>query len=148
MALLWPCGCSDPNCETAKWTVLGEERIGVFAIQDISAGTELTFDYKYTWFGGARMRCACGANSCSGSFGGRSKAFQVFMVSSFIAEERGHRRSFRISPSESVDSLWRGQLTTLVAVRRVIEGHGVFHTEKLSVWRISLMSLEMPVVET
>ncbi|KAG6547384.1 hypothetical protein Mapa_010832 [Marchantia paleacea] len=69
----------DPNCETTKWTVLGEERIGIFAIQDISAGTELTFDYKYTWFGGARMRCACGANSCSGSFGGKSKAFQVFM---------------------------------------------------------------------
>lgn len=30
-----------PNCETQKWTVNGDTRIGIFARQDIPAGTEL-----------------------------------------------------------------------------------------------------------
>ncbi|KAL2651329.1 hypothetical protein R1flu_019457 [Riccia fluitans] len=69
----------DPNCETVKWSVLGEERIGIFATKDIVAGTELTYDYKPTWYGGARMRCSCGATSCTGFFGTKSKAFQIYM---------------------------------------------------------------------
>ena len=35
-----------PNCETEKWTVNGDTRVGIFAQADIPAGTELTFDYQ------------------------------------------------------------------------------------------------------
>jgi SET domain-containing protein len=35
-----------PNCETQKWEVAGKPCVGLFALTDIPAGTELTFDYK------------------------------------------------------------------------------------------------------
>lgn len=65
-----------PNCETRKWTVLGEIRVGIFAKQDISVGTELAYDYNFEWYGGAKVRCLCGAASCSGFLGAKSRGFQ------------------------------------------------------------------------
>ena len=50
---------SQPNCETRKWNVLGEIRVGIFAKQDISVGTELAYDYNFEWYGGAKVRCLC-----------------------------------------------------------------------------------------
>ena len=41
----------EPNCETQKWIVRGELAIGLFAIKDIPAGTELTFDYNFERYG-------------------------------------------------------------------------------------------------
>jgi hypothetical protein len=69
--------CSQPNCETRKWTVLGEIRVGIFAKEDISRGTELGYDYNFEWYGGAKVRCLCGAASCCGFLGARSRGFQV-----------------------------------------------------------------------
>ncbi|KAG5594227.1 hypothetical protein H5410_035459 [Solanum commersonii] len=40
--------CS-PNCETSKWIVSGETRVGIFAKQDISIGMELTYEYNFEW---------------------------------------------------------------------------------------------------
>ncbi|XP_057974619.1 histone-lysine N-methyltransferase ASHH1 [Malania oleifera] len=65
-----------PNCETRKWTVLGEIRVGIFAKQDISFGTELAYDYNFEWYGGAKVRCLCGAAGCSGFLGAKSRGFQ------------------------------------------------------------------------
>ncbi|GLT32106.1 hypothetical protein SLA2020_067950 [Shorea laevis] len=65
-----------PNCETRKWTVLGEIRVGIFAKQDISVGTELSYDYNFEWYGGAKVRCLCGATKCSGFLGAKSRGFQ------------------------------------------------------------------------
>ncbi|GAB2275853.1 hypothetical protein Dimus_010597 [Dionaea muscipula] len=65
-----------PNCETRKWTVLGEIRVGIFAQHDISVGTELTYDYNFEWYGGTKVRCLCGAASCSGFLGAKSRGFQ------------------------------------------------------------------------
>ncbi|KAJ7974026.1 histone-lysine N-methyltransferase ASHH1 [Quillaja saponaria] len=65
-----------PNCETRKWTVLGEIRVGIFAKHDITIGTELAYDYNFEWFGGAKVRCLCGASSCSGFLGAKSRGFQ------------------------------------------------------------------------
>ncbi|KAK9270236.1 hypothetical protein L1049_025813 [Liquidambar formosana] len=65
-----------PNCETRKWTVLGEIRVGIFAKQDISVGTELAYDYNFEWYGGAKVRCLCGASSCPGFLGAKSRGFQ------------------------------------------------------------------------
>ena len=63
----------DPNCETQKWTVRGETRIGIFARQDIPAGTELTFDYHLDSLGNDKKRCLCGSKNCSGFLGLKSK---------------------------------------------------------------------------
>jgi len=60
------CLPSDPNCETRKWTVLGEVRVGVFARRFVPAGTELTYDYNFQWFGGEKVACRCGSAGCVG----------------------------------------------------------------------------------
>jgi len=65
-----------PNCETRKWNVLGEVRVGIFAKQDIPYGTELSYDYNFEWFGGVMVRCLCGAANCSGFLGAKSRGFQ------------------------------------------------------------------------
>ncbi|KAK0577291.1 hypothetical protein LWI29_030836 [Acer saccharum] len=65
-----------PNCETRKWNVLGEIKVGIFAKQDISVGTELGYDYNFEWYGGAKVRCLCGAATCSGFLGAKSRGFQ------------------------------------------------------------------------
>ncbi|ESQ27447.1 hypothetical protein EUTSA_v10018466mg [Eutrema salsugineum] len=65
-----------PNCETRKWNVLGEVRVGIFAKESISPRTELAYDYNFEWYGGAKVRCLCGADSCSGFLGAKSRGFQ------------------------------------------------------------------------
>lgn len=65
-----------PNCETRKWNVLGEVRVGIFAKQNIPFGTELSYDYNFEWYGGVMVRCLCGAASCSGFLGAKSRGFQ------------------------------------------------------------------------
>lgn len=45
----------DPNCETQKWNVLGETRVGLFAKRDIAVGDELTFDYQYERVGSGKQ---------------------------------------------------------------------------------------------
>uniref|UniRef100_A0A1A7WSB3 Histone-lysine N-methyltransferase NSD3 n=1 Tax=Iconisemion striatum TaxID=60296 RepID=A0A1A7WSB3_9TELE len=60
--------CS-PNCETQKWTVNGDVRIGLFALCDVEAGAELTFNYNLHCVGNRRMSCHCGSDNCSGFLG-------------------------------------------------------------------------------
>ncbi|XP_072313696.1 histone-lysine N-methyltransferase NSD2 [Eucyclogobius newberryi] len=62
-----------PNCETQKWTVNGDTRVGLFAVRDIPAGTELTFNYNLDCLGNDKMVCRCGAPNCSGFLGDRPK---------------------------------------------------------------------------
>ncbi|KFQ16557.1 Histone-lysine N-methyltransferase NSD2, partial [Leptosomus discolor] len=63
-----------PNCETLKWTVNGDTRVGLFAVCDIPAGTELTFNYNLDCLGNEKTVCKCGAPNCSGFLGDRPKA--------------------------------------------------------------------------
>lgn len=60
--------CS-PNCETQKWTVNGDTRVGLFALRDIEPGEELTFNYNLASDGETRKPCLCGASNCSGFIG-------------------------------------------------------------------------------
>ncbi|TSM12563.1 Histone-lysine N-methyltransferase NSD3 [Bagarius yarrelli] len=68
--------CS-PNCETQKWTVNGDVRIGLFTLCDIAADTELTFNYNLDCLGNGRTTCHCGADNCSGYLGVRPKSAVV-----------------------------------------------------------------------
>ncbi|RVW48860.1 Histone-lysine N-methyltransferase ASHH1 [Vitis vinifera] len=69
-----------PNCETMKWSVLGEDRVGIFALRNISVGTELTYSYNFEWYSGAKVRCLCGATRCSGFLGGKPCGFQTRLM--------------------------------------------------------------------
>ncbi|CAH8562745.1 unnamed protein product [Schistosoma intercalatum] len=64
----------DPNLNTQKWTVNGDNRIGLFAVRDISAGEELTFNYNFVALGQERLNCRCGASNCVGFLGARSES--------------------------------------------------------------------------
>ncbi|XP_077182360.1 histone-lysine N-methyltransferase, H3 lysine-36 specific isoform X2 [Paroedura picta] len=65
--------CCQPNCETQKWSVNGDTRVGLFAITNIKAGTELTFNYNLECLGNGKTVCKCGAPNCSGFLGVRPK---------------------------------------------------------------------------
>ncbi|XP_063733238.1 histone-lysine N-methyltransferase, H3 lysine-36 specific isoform X2 [Eleginops maclovinus] len=62
-----------PNCETQKWTVNGDTRVGLFALQDIQQGVELKFNYNLECLGNGKTACKCGASNCSGFLGVRPK---------------------------------------------------------------------------
>ncbi|XP_026473475.1 probable histone-lysine N-methyltransferase Mes-4 isoform X3 [Ctenocephalides felis] len=64
----------DPNCETQKWTVNGDTRVGLFAIKDIEADTELTFNYNLESTGGDKKKCYCGAAKCAGFIGAKKNS--------------------------------------------------------------------------
>ncbi|KAJ3409815.1 Histone-Lysine N-Methyltransferase ash1l [Chytridiales sp. JEL 0842] len=63
----------DPNCRIEKWSVNGEFRVGLFALRDIPAGTELTYDYRFEAFG-PMQRCMCGSIECRGFIGINKKS--------------------------------------------------------------------------
>ncbi len=63
----------DPNCETQKWTVNGDTRVGLFTNRAIPAGTELTFNYQFEAVGDVKKNCLCGAANCSGLIGEKVK---------------------------------------------------------------------------
>lgn len=65
-----------PNCETQKWTVNGDTRVGLFAVDDVPENTELTFNYNLECVGKEKKICKCGAPNCSGFIGVKAK--QVF----------------------------------------------------------------------
>ncbi|KAH0649936.1 hypothetical protein KY284_029848 [Solanum tuberosum] len=67
-----------PNCETRKWTVLGETRLGIFAMKNISVGMELTINYYFEWYAGATVRCLCGAANCCIFLGAKSQRFKEY----------------------------------------------------------------------
>ncbi|KND00271.1 uncharacterized protein SPPG_04600 [Spizellomyces punctatus DAOM BR117] len=58
----------EPNCHIEKWLVDGEYCVGLFSSEDIFAGSELTYDYRFEAFG-PMQQCLCGAKSCRGFIG-------------------------------------------------------------------------------
>ena len=83
----------DPNCETQKWTIRGETRIGIFARCDIPAGTELTFDYHLDSLGNEKKRCLCGSKKCSGFMGLKLKSGSHKINSSEVRKKKPKQKS-------------------------------------------------------
>uniref|UniRef100_A0A3Q1CHS8 Histone-lysine N-methyltransferase NSD3 n=1 Tax=Amphiprion ocellaris TaxID=80972 RepID=A0A3Q1CHS8_AMPOC len=84
--------CS-PNCETQKWTVNGDVRIGLFTLCDIEAGTELTFNYNLHCVGNRRTSCHCGSDNCSGFLG-------VQPTSAVVMEKEEKARNAKLKPKK------------------------------------------------
>jgi hypothetical protein len=51
--------------------VRGHKCVGIFAIRDIRAGEEVTFDYQYERVGRSKQKCYCGKPLCRGFLGAR-----------------------------------------------------------------------------
>lgn len=64
-----------PNCQMRKWVSLGEPRLVLVALMDISAGSDITYNYHCHSDGldqtTKRQVCRCGASNCSGTIGGK-----------------------------------------------------------------------------
>ena len=82
-----------PNCETELWKVDCDIRIGLFAVEDIPANTELTFNYQLEcaedMLNGNDKRqqpCYCGAPNCAGFIGAKPKQLKVIYYTSTIFE--------------------------------------------------------------
>lgn len=91
-----------PNCETQKWTVNGDTRVGLFAINDIPAGSELNFNYNLESLGNEKKECHCGAPNCSGFIGVRPKtaAAEAQEEKAKKAKERKKRRRKKQGPDQ------------------------------------------------
>ncbi|VDN06815.1 unnamed protein product [Thelazia callipaeda] len=64
----------DPNCESQKWTVDRQLRVGFFVIKPIAIGEEIVFDYQLERYGRKAQRCFCGAANCRGRIGDDSES--------------------------------------------------------------------------
>ena len=60
--------CCEPSCTAKIIKVEGKKRIVIYALRDINANEELTYDYKFERETNdeERIRCLCGAPSCKG----------------------------------------------------------------------------------
>lgn len=74
----------DPNCQTQKWQVNGDIRVGLFAVKDIPSGAELTFNYNLDCLSNAKAECKCGAYNCSGFIGARPKKVEEITESKVL----------------------------------------------------------------
>ncbi|KAF2072459.1 hypothetical protein CYY_006235 [Polysphondylium violaceum] len=90
----------DPNCETQKWNVGGEVKIGIFAIKDIPNGTELTFDYNYERFGASKQICYCGSSNCRGYLGEKSSK-KAIISSSTLNNNNSNNNGSNLNGSAS-----------------------------------------------
>ena len=101
-----------PNCELQKWIVQGVTRIGIFATQDIPAGTALSYDYQFSTNEHGRFRCKCGAPTCRGSL-----SSQGFDDGSGGA---GGKRK-RVTAAERKELLKRARAAEARAAERAVE---------------------------
>lgn len=60
----------NPNCETQKWTVNGDVRVGLFALCDIPAGKKVPFSPRPF-----PRRQACPARTAQGSWRGSTRVW-------------------------------------------------------------------------
>uniref|UniRef100_A0A9J7YXN9 Nuclear receptor binding SET domain protein 2 n=1 Tax=Cyprinus carpio carpio TaxID=630221 RepID=A0A9J7YXN9_CYPCA len=96
-----------PNCETQKWTVNGDTRVGLFAVCDIPSGTELTFNYNLDCLGNEKTVCRCGAPNCSGFLGDRPKNGHTSEPKAKLQKKKPKRRKSRNEGKKSEDECFR-----------------------------------------
>uniref|UniRef100_A0A8C5VJJ2 Histone-lysine N-methyltransferase ASH1L n=1 Tax=Microcebus murinus TaxID=30608 RepID=A0A8C5VJJ2_MICMU len=86
----------DPNCEMQKWSVNGVYRIGLYALKDMPAGTELTYDYNFHSFNVEKQQlCKCGFEKCRGIIGGKSQRMNGLSSTKNSQPVATHKKSGR-----------------------------------------------------
>ncbi|XP_072840384.2 histone-lysine N-methyltransferase ASH1L [Pogona vitticeps] len=86
----------NPNCEMQKWSVNGVYRIGLYALKDMPAGTELTYDYNFHSFNVEKQQlCKCGFERCRGIIGGKSQRVNGLLSKSSSQPVLAQRRLSR-----------------------------------------------------
>ncbi|XP_045539872.1 uncharacterized protein LOC123722367 [Papilio machaon] len=91
--------CCEPNCETQKWTVLGDVRVGLFAMRDIPANSEVTFNYNLQCAGIEKKQCLCGAKRCSGYIGAKPKQNEQPKKKKDVTKRTYKKRKVEYSPT-------------------------------------------------
>ncbi|XP_035672349.1 histone-lysine N-methyltransferase NSD2-like [Branchiostoma floridae] len=87
-----------PNCETQKWMVNGDIRVGLFAMDDIPTGSELTFNYNLDCLGNEKTPCNCGAPICSGYIGVRPKTAAAAAAEERSKNAKKKQRKRKVAP--------------------------------------------------
>lgn len=101
----------EPNCETQKWTVNGDLRIGFFTIKDLQAGDEITFDYQFQRYGRKAQKCYCETPSCRGHIGGAEQTFSL----------NGHSSSRQHSEDKALKKAYKHGLLVDVSIEDKIK---------------------------
>lgn len=84
-----------PNCGMAKIYVDGLPRMILQAEEDIEAGTELTYDYKFDNFEDMTpQQCYCGAETCRGTLSATIKTPRRMSVSYKVRKFQAFQRFF------------------------------------------------------
>jgi len=86
----------NPNCETQRWVDASNEetRVGIFATENIKAGTELTYDYNFAHFGGegtTSFTCFCGHPLCKGTLDANPERMRRFMERVRVTTKNGKK---------------------------------------------------------
>eukprot|EP00117_Sycon_ciliatum_P036417 scpid50427/ scgid3133/ Histone-lysine N-methyltransferase ASH1L; ASH1-like protein; Absent small and homeotic disks protein 1 homolog len=91
-----------PNCEMQCWTVAGQYRMGLFTLQDIPSGGELTYDYRFDSLDNEAQTCRCGADSCRGFLCPPRKAQALHTLMEEECERKKRRRKKGVSSSSGL----------------------------------------------
>ncbi|XP_058413009.1 histone-lysine N-methyltransferase SETD2 isoform X1 [Diceros bicornis minor] len=118
----------EPNCETQKWTVNGQLRVGFFTTKLVPSGSELTFDYQFQRYGKEAQKCFCGSANCRGYLGGENRVS--------IRAAGGKMKKERSRKKDSVD----GELEALME-----NGEGLF--DKNQVLSLSRLMVRIETLE-
>ncbi|XP_075224627.1 nuclear receptor binding SET domain protein isoform X2 [Lycorma delicatula] len=95
-----------PNCETQKWTVNGDTRVGLFALCDIPAHSELVFNYNLESIGTDKKPCMCGAPNCSGFIGVKaSKNTNGEEEKKTVQVKKGVNKKVKLNKTSSSDDV-------------------------------------------
>ena len=95
-----------PNCITQKWTVNGDIRVGLFAVDDIKPGEELTFNYQFETVGDVQKKCLCGAPSCTGNLGGKQKKEDKPSISGEKVKKKKKKLKKRKQVVKKMERVW------------------------------------------
>jgi histone-lysine N-methyltransferase SETD2 len=79
----------NPNCYVDKWVVGEKMRMGIFALREIRAGEELTFNYNVDRYGADPQPCYCGEAECVGFIGGKTQTERATKLPATIVEALG-----------------------------------------------------------
>ena len=73
----------------------------LFALKEIKAGTELTFNYQFESVGDQKKHCLCGAKNCSGFIGEKvnNKAAKLEAKKAKLEAKKGKKKE-KVKPKE------------------------------------------------